>query len=49
MSLEFQFETFVDAHSSIFNEYLSSVIAKLPKENEAYKALSDEIESLYEK
>lgn len=49
MSDAFRFETFVDVHSSIFNEYLSSVIAKLPKENEEYQALRDEIESLYEK
>ena len=27
----FRFETFVDVHSNIFAEYLSSVIAKLPK------------------
>lgn len=45
----FRFETFVDAHSSVFNEYLSSVIAKLSKENKEYKAAQDEIESLYEK
>lgn len=49
MSDAFRFETFVDAHSSIFNEYLSSVIAKLPKENEEYRAVQAEIESLYEK
>ena len=49
MSDVFRFETFVDAHSSIFNEYLSSVIAKLPKENEEYKAVQDKIESLYQK
>lgn len=36
MSLEFQFETFVDVYHSIFSEYLSSVVAKLPKENEKY-------------
>ena len=47
MSGAFRFETFVDVHSNIFNEYLSSVIAKLPKENEEYKAVQDEIESLY--
>ena len=29
----FRFETFVDVHSNIFAEYLSSVIAKLPKES----------------
>ena len=48
MSGEFRFETFVDAHSNIFNEYLSSVVAKLSKENEEYKALQDEIENLYQ-
>lgn len=49
MSDAFRFETFVDAHGSIFNEYLSSVIAKLPRENEEYRAVQAEIESLYEK
>ena len=49
MSDVFRFETFVDAHSSIFNEYLSSVIAKLPRENEEYRAVQAEIESPYEK
>ena len=48
MSGEFRFETFVDAHSNIFNEYLSSVISHLSKENEEYKALQDKIESLYQ-
>lgn len=47
MSGEFRFETFVDAHSNIFNEYLSSVISHLSKGNEEYKALQDKIESLY--
>lgn len=46
MSDAFRFETFVDAHSSIFNEYLSSVIAKLPRENKEYRAMQAEIESL---
>ena len=32
MSDAFRFETFVDARSNIFNEYLSSVIAKLSRE-----------------
>ena len=31
MSGAFRFETFVDTHSNIFNEYLSSVIANLSK------------------
>lgn len=45
----FRFETFVDVHSNIFNEYLGSVIAKLSRENEEYRAVRAEIESLYEK
>lgn len=48
VSDEFRFETFVDAHSNIFEEYLSSVIAKLPKENPEYQTVSDRIESLYQ-
>ncbi|WP_442856295.1 DUF6664 family protein [Blautia sp. An249] len=39
MSGEFRFETFVDVHSNIFNEYLSSVIAKLSKENGEYRSV----------
>ena len=49
MSDAFRFETFVDVHSNIFNEYLGSVMAKLSRENEEYRAIRAEIESLYEK
>ena len=49
MSDTFRFETFVDAHSNIFNEYLGSVVAKLSRENEEYRAIRAEIENLYEK
>lgn len=49
MSDAFRFETFVDVHSNIFNEYLGSVIAKLSRENEEYRAIRVEIEGLYEK
>ena len=49
MSDAFRFETFVDVHSNIFNEYISSVIARSGKENEEYQALQDKIESLYGK
>ncbi|EOS81119.1 hypothetical protein C817_01041 [Dorea sp. 5-2] len=45
----FRFETFVDAHGSIFNEYLSSVTAKLSKEDKQYKALQAKIEGIYGK
>ena len=34
-----KFETFVDAYENIFEEYLSSVVAKLPGENEDYRAV----------
>ena len=47
MSLEFQFETFVDVYHSIFSEYLSSVIAKLPKENEKYRAMKEELSIIF--
>ena len=49
MSDTFRFETFVDVHSNVFNEYLGSVIAKLSRENEEYLAVRADIESLYEK
>ena len=49
MSDAFRFETFVDVHSNIFNEYLGSVIAKLSRENEEYRDVRAETESLYEK
>lgn len=47
MADDFKFETFVDVHSNIFNEYLSGVVAKLSKENEEYQSIQAEIESLY--
>ena len=43
----FRFETFVDVHSNIFSEYLSSIIAKLPKENSEYRSIEERIEELY--
>ena len=49
MSDAFRFETFVDVHSNVFNEYLGSVIAKLSRVNEEYRTVRAEIESLYEK
>ena len=47
MSGEFRFETFVDVHSNIFNEYLSSVIAKLSQENSQYRAVLKRIDGIY--
>ena len=49
MSDAFRFETFVDVHDNVFNEYLGSVVAKLSRENEEYRAVRAEIESLYGK
>ncbi|MEY8238078.1 DUF6664 family protein [Lachnospiraceae bacterium 66-29] len=49
MSDAFRFETFVDVNDNVFNEYLGSVIAKLSRENEEYRAVKAEIESLYGK
>ena len=49
MSDAFRFETFVDVHDNVFNEYLGSVIAKLSRENEEYRTVRAEIEGLYEK
>ena len=49
MSDAFRFETFVDVHDNVFNEYLGSVIAKLSRENEEYRAVRAEIENLYGK
>jgi hypothetical protein len=39
VSAAFRFETFVDVHSNIFNEYLGSVIAEMSRENEEYRAV----------
>ena len=46
MSDTFRFETFVDVHGSIFNEYLSSVTAKLSRDDKEYQALQAKIEGI---
>lgn len=46
---DFRFETFADVHGSILNEYLSSAVAGLSKEDGNYKALQAEMEGIYEK
>jgi hypothetical protein len=43
----FKFETFVNMHSNIFEEYLSSVIAKLRETNPEYRSIEEKIGSLY--
>ena len=48
MSDKIKFETFVDAQGTAFQEYLSTVIAKLPKTDKDYRSIQDKIESIYE-
>ncbi len=45
---DFRFGTFVDAQSTAFQEYLSTVVTKLAKEDEEYRAIWDRIEKIYE-
>lgn len=45
---EIKFETLVDAQSIAFQEYVSAIIAKLPKSNKEYRAIQDEIKAIYE-
>lgn len=47
MLKDFQFETFVDAQGTAFQEYLSTVIAKLPKTDKDYRSIQGKIESIY--
>jgi len=43
----FKFETFVDVQSAAFEEYISSIVAKLHKSNSEYHTIEEEIDSLY--
>ena len=45
---EMKFETLVDDQSTAFQEYVSAIIAKLPKSNKEYKAIQNEIKAIYE-
>ncbi len=45
---DFRFETFVEAQGTAFQEYLSTVVAKLAKEGEEYRTIRDRIEKIYE-
>ena len=47
VSDKIKFETFVDAQGTAFQEYLSTVIAKLPKTDKDYRSIQDKIESIY--
>ena len=48
VSDKIKFETFVDAQGTAFQEYLSTVIAKLPKTDKDYRSIQDKIESIYQ-
>lgn len=43
----FNFETFVDIQSGAFEEYISSVIAKLRKSSPEYREIEDKIDGIY--
>lgn len=45
---DFRFETFVEAQGTALQEYLSTVVAKLAREDEGYRAIWDRIEKIYE-
>lgn len=45
---EIKFETFVDAQSTAFQEYLSTVIARLSKTDKNYRSIQGKIGSIYE-
>lgn len=47
VSDKIRFETFVDAQGTAFQEYLSTVIAKLPKTDKDYRSIQDKIENIY--
>ncbi len=47
VSDKIKFETFVDAQGTAFQEYLSTVIAKLSKTDKDYRSIQDKIENIY--
>ena len=42
------FETFVDAQGTAFQEYVSSITAKLPKTDKEYRAIRDKMEGIFQ-
>ena len=47
MADKVKFETFVDAQGTAFQEYVSSITAKLPKTDKEYRAIQNKIEEIY--
>ena len=48
MSNKIEFETFVDAQGTAFQEYVSSITAKLPKTDKEYRAIRDKMEGIFQ-
>ncbi len=48
MSEPFDFEAFAEAEGVDFREYLSMVVAKLPKADANYRAIQERINAIYE-
>ena len=48
MSDQIKFETFVDAQGTAFQEYVSSITAKLPKTDKEYRAIRDKMEGIFQ-
>lgn len=48
MSERFNFEAFAEADGVDFREYLSMVVAKLPRSDESYRAIHERIDAIYE-
>ena len=43
-----KFETFVDAQGTAFQEYVSTITAKLPKTDKEYRAIRDKMEGIFQ-
>ena len=47
MSDKIKFETFVDAQGTAFQEYVSSITAKMPRTDKEYRAIRDKMEDIF--
>ena len=48
MADKIKFETFVDAQGTAFQEYVSSITAKLPKTDKEYRAIRDKMDTIFQ-
>jgi len=48
VSDQIKFETFVDAQGTAFQEYVSTITAKLPKTDKEYRAIRDRMEGIFQ-